>query len=105
MTIVLYVIMAVALAASMAKSKDKTILALKKGSKLSNVLIMLGAWSTTKIPMLLFEASSMGIKFTVLRLILDLFGVALIAYFTEKLLSTGEKEDIYQKAMHENSRC
>ena len=35
---------------------------LKKGSKFSNVLIMIGAWSTTKIPLLLFEASSMGIK-------------------------------------------
>lgn len=72
---------------------------LKKGSKLSNVLIMLGAWSTTKIPLLLFEASSMGVKFTGLRLVLDLFGIVIIAYFTEKILSKQEKEEIYNKAL------
>lgn len=71
---------------------------LKKGSKLSNVLIMIGAWSTTKIPMLLFEASSMGVKFMTIRFILDLFGIAIIAYSTEKLLSKEEKKEIYAKA-------
>lgn len=71
---------------------------LEKGSKLSNVLIMIGAWSTTKIPLLLFEASSMGIKFTATRFILDLFGIAVIAYTTEKLLSKSEKEEIYTRA-------
>lgn len=72
---------------------------LKKGSKLSNVLIMVGAWSTTKIPLLLFEVSAMGPKFTLIRLILDLFGIAIIAYFTEKLLSQKNKEEIYAKAL------
>lgn len=72
---------------------------LKKGSKLSNVLIMLGAWSTTKIPLLLFEASSMGIRFTIIRLVLNLFGIAAIAYVTEKFLPKEEKEEIYNKAM------
>jgi len=72
---------------------------LKKGSKLSNVFIMIGAWSTTKIPLLLFEASSMGLKFTTIRLIADLFGIAIIAYTTEKLLSKEEKENIYTNAL------
>lgn len=72
---------------------------LKKGSKLSNVLIMLGAWSTTKIPLLLFEASSMGIKFTIIRLVLNLFGIAAIAYITEKFLHKDEKDEIYNEAM------
>lgn len=71
---------------------------LKKGSKLSNVLIMVGAWSTTKIPLLLFEVSAMGPKFMLVRLILDLFGIAAIAYFTEKLLSPKDKEEIYKNA-------
>ncbi|MEL7648271.1 MAG: permease [Sedimentibacter sp.] len=71
---------------------------LKKGSKLSNVLIMIGAWSTTKIPLLLFEASAMGIRFMALRLVLDLFGIAAIAYTTEKMLSLEEKAEIYLKA-------
>lgn len=68
---------------------------LKKGSKFSNVLIMIGAWSTTKIPLLLFEASSMGIKFMITRFILDIFGIAIIAYTTERLLSKKEIDEIY----------
>ncbi len=35
---------------------------MKKGP-ISNILLFIGAWSTTKIPMLLFEISSMGQKF------------------------------------------
>ncbi len=71
---------------------------LKKGSKLSYVLIMIGAWSTTKIPLLLFEASSMGIQFTGLRFVLNLIGIGVIAYTTEKLLSKEDKEKIYERA-------
>ncbi|MHB1454620.1 MAG: permease [Saccharofermentanales bacterium] len=71
---------------------------LKKGSKLSNVFIMIGAWSTTKIPLLLFEVSAMGPKFTVIRLVLDLFGIAAIAYFTEKFLSRKDTEEIYARS-------
>ncbi len=72
---------------------------LKKGSKLSNVFIMLGAWSTTKIPLILFEASALGLKFMLLRLAMNILGIAFIAYFTEKVLSKEEKEEIYQKAL------
>jgi uncharacterized membrane protein YraQ (UPF0718 family) len=75
---------------------------LKKGSKLSNVFIMMGAWSTTKIPLLLFEASAMGVKFTILRFSLDIVGIAFIAYFTEKVLSQEEKQELYFNARREN---
>lgn len=71
---------------------------LKKGSKFSNVLIFIGAWSTTKIPLLLFEGSALGWKFTGLRFVINIFGIALIAYATEKLLSNKEKEKIYANA-------
>jgi uncharacterized membrane protein YraQ (UPF0718 family) len=72
---------------------------LKKGSKFSNVLIFIGAWSTTKVPLLLFEGSAMGWKFTGLRFAINIFGIAFIAYSTEKLLSKSEKETIYTNAM------
>lgn len=72
---------------------------LKKGSKLSNVFIMLGAWSTTKIPLILFEASALGPKFMLARLVMDLIGIAAIAYFTERMLSKEEIESIYQNAL------
>lgn len=71
---------------------------LKKGSKFSNVLIFIGAWSTTKIPLLLFEASAMGWKFMIARFIIDIPGILLIAYATEKLLTKSEKKSIYDSA-------
>ncbi|KNY28974.1 permease [Pseudobacteroides cellulosolvens] len=71
---------------------------LKKGSKFSNVLIFIGAWSTTKIPMLLFEASAMGWKFMGIRFLVDIPGIAIIAYITEKLLSKQDKAFIYEMA-------
>jgi uncharacterized membrane protein YraQ (UPF0718 family) len=71
---------------------------LKKGTKMSNVFIMLGAWSTTKIPLILFEASALGPKFMLIRLAMDTIGIAAIAYVTEKALSNEDKNPIYLKA-------
>lgn len=74
---------------------------IKKGSSLSNVLIFIGAWSTTKIPMLLFEMSAMGWKFMVTRFIVNIFGILLIAYITERVLKEMDKKEIYNKALSE----
>lgn len=71
---------------------------MKKGSRFSNVLIFIGAWSTTKIPLLLFEATSMGWKFMLTRFLIDLPIIAIIAYLTEKLLGEAEKATIYKNA-------
>jgi uncharacterized membrane protein YraQ (UPF0718 family) len=71
---------------------------LKKGAKISNALIMLGAWSTTKIPMILFETSAMGLKFMLTRLLLDLPGIAVIAFVTNRALDGRERENIYRNA-------
>lgn len=71
---------------------------MKKGSKYSNVLIFLGAWSTTKIPMMLFEASSMGLPFMLLRFALNLPVIAVIAHVTQRAMKKEEIEEIYAKA-------
>lgn len=44
----------------------------KKGSSSTNVFIFLAATSTVKIPMLAFEVGFLGIKFTLLRIIITL---------------------------------
>lgn len=72
---------------------------IKKGSKLSNVFIFIGAWSTTKIPLILFETSAMGWKFTALRFVINLFGIMGIAYITERLLNTEDRKALYASAM------
>ncbi len=69
---------------------------LKKGSSLFNVFIFIGAWSTTKIPMLTFEAASLGLPFTLIRLGLSIVGILLIAIFTEKALTKEQQEQIYE---------
>jgi len=71
---------------------------LKKGSKLSNVLIFIGAWSTTKIPLLLFEASSLGWGFMGMRFILDIPVILLIAAIIEKAIGEKEKNLIFENA-------
>lgn len=71
---------------------------LKKGCRIANILIFVGAWSTTKIPLILFEASSMGWKFMIARLIIDLPIIILIAHITERMTSDQEKAFIYENA-------
>lgn len=71
---------------------------MKKGVKFSNILIFIGAWSTTKIPMFLFEATALGTKFAVTRLLVDIPGIIIIAFILAKLISKDEITKIYQNA-------
>lgn len=69
---------------------------LKKGSSLRNVFIFIGAWSTTKIPMLTFEAASMGLPFTLVRLSLSIIGIFIIALVTERSLNIAQQSEVYK---------
>jgi uncharacterized membrane protein YraQ (UPF0718 family) len=72
---------------------------LKKGSSMRNVLVLLGAWSTTKIPMLMFEYANLGARFTFTRLAVDLVGIMGIAWLMDRLLGTRDREEIQAKAL------
>jgi uncharacterized membrane protein YraQ (UPF0718 family) len=69
---------------------------LKKGSSLLNVFIFIGAWSTTKIPMLTFEAANLGFAFTLTRLALSIVGILAIATVMDKALSKEQQKQIYE---------
>lgn len=71
---------------------------MKKGVKFSNILIFIGAWSTTKIPMFLFEMAALGAKFAFTRLLVDIPGIIIIAYILSKLISKQEIQKIYENA-------
>lgn len=71
---------------------------MKKGVKFSNVVIFLGAWSTTKIPMFLFEMASLGTKFALSRLIIDIFGIVIISRIISRIISKEEIKKIYINA-------
>jgi uncharacterized membrane protein YraQ (UPF0718 family) len=71
---------------------------LNKGASMRNVLILLGAWSTTKIPMLMFELTSMGARFTLTRLVIDLAGILIIALLLERFMKDTDRDEILAKA-------
>lgn len=71
---------------------------MKKGVKFTNVMIFLGAWSTTKIPMILFEMASLGTKFAFTRLVVDIFGIIIISRIISNLIPKKEITKIYLNA-------
>lgn len=71
---------------------------MKKGVRFSNILIFIGAWSTTKVPMFLFEMSALGAKFAVARLLIDIPGIIVISQVLCLLISKHEIKRLYKKA-------
>lgn len=71
---------------------------MKKGVKFMNIMIFIGAWSTTKIPMFLFEMAALGNKFAVSRLLIDIPGIIIIAFILSKITSKKEIEELYGNA-------
>ena len=74
---------------------------MKKGVKFTNILIFIGAWSTTKIPMFLFEMTSLGSKFAFTRLFVDIPGIIIMAHLLAKLIPQHEIDVLYKKASEE----
>jgi uncharacterized membrane protein YraQ (UPF0718 family) len=70
---------------------------MKKGVSFKNILIFIGAWSTTKIPMFLFELSSLGSAFAITRLMINIPGIIIIALILNRLISDDEVKIIYEK--------
>jgi len=73
---------------------------MKKGVSFKNILIFIGAWSTTKIPMVLFEATSLGLTFALTRLLVDIPGIIIIAYVISLFVSKEEVETMVRNAEH-----
>uniref|UniRef100_A0A7V3YI02 Permease n=1 Tax=Candidatus Caldatribacterium californiense TaxID=1454726 RepID=A0A7V3YI02_9BACT len=68
---------------------------LRKGVSLRNIWVFLGAWSTMKIPMLLFEIQNLGPVFAASRYFMSFLGVLAIAFLLDCFLSLEEKNRIY----------
>ncbi len=71
---------------------------MKKGASFSNILIFIGAWSTTKIPMLLFEMKALGFRFALARLAIDIPGIILIALALKAVVPKTEIARLYAAA-------
>lgn len=71
---------------------------LRKGTSIFNVLIFIGAWSTMKIPLLIFESTSLGYNFSILRLGINIIGIPLIALVINIFLKDKDRIEIYELA-------
>jgi uncharacterized membrane protein YraQ (UPF0718 family) len=71
---------------------------MKKGASFINILIFIGAWSTTKIPMLLFESAALGPRFALSRLAIDIVGIIGIALAIKAMLPEAEVDRLYRQA-------
>ena len=71
---------------------------MKKGASFPNILIFIGAWSTTKIPMLLFEMKALGFRFALARLAIDIPGIVLIALALKAVVPKEEVDRLYAAA-------
>lgn len=63
---------------------------LKKGCRMANAVIFLGAWATIKIPMLMMEIKFMGLSFALTRLALTLPAIIITGYLVERISGTGK---------------
>ncbi|MDV4152657.1 permease [Clostridium sp. AL.422] len=70
---------------------------LKKGVKFSNIIIFMNAWCVTKISTLMFEFSSLGYKFTLARLLIDIPGVIIMGYLVQFLMPKDELDRLYKE--------
>ena len=63
---------------------------MRKGSSFFNVMVFVGAWSTTKIPMFLFEYSALGPGFALVRLAANIPAILLMSLVISRLLPDDE---------------
>ncbi|MPN40736.1 hypothetical protein SDC9_188275 [bioreactor metagenome] len=71
---------------------------LKKGSKLSNVLVFIGASSNLRIPLLIFETLFIGLKFTSANIVSGIVSVLIVSFITNLILSPKDKQTLYSNS-------
>ncbi len=66
----------------------------KKGASIRNVFIFLGAWSTLKIPMFLFETAALGPVWSVTRWVMSVIGTLVIAITIERIMTPTDQQQM-----------
>ncbi len=69
---------------------------INEGDKFSNAIILLGAGSTMKIQMFLFEITSLGSAFAITRWVISLIAILVMGLLISKIVSVEEKEAVYK---------
>ncbi|QVK21014.1 permease [Mycoplasmatota bacterium] len=71
---------------------------LKKGARYANVLFFLMMWASAKIPIIFFQVTTLGLKFTVVSNIILILMFLVGSFIVEKLMGKKEIEHIVEKA-------
>jgi len=66
---------------------------LKKGAKISNIIVFLSAWACIKIPQEMVELQFLGVRFMLLRLSLTIIFVVIMGFFIEKVVEWSENRN------------
>ncbi|MGE5580054.1 MAG: permease [Bacillota bacterium] len=70
---------------------------MRKGASFYNVMVFLGAWSTLKVPIFLFETTSLGAAFSVTRWITNVFVIFAIAAVINATVPALEKKAVIER--------
>ncbi len=65
---------------------------IKKGARISNIIVFLSAWACLKIPQEMMELQFLGWKFMALRLVLTVIFVVLMGLLMERIIELDEKK-------------
>lgn len=69
---------------------------LRKGARVANVVIFLGAFAAIKVPMLLLESSFVGLRFSLVRFLLTVPGVVLTGYLMERMVPLEQENPAHE---------
>jgi len=67
---------------------------MKKGARISNIIIFLSAWACIKIPQEMVELQFLGFNFMILRLFLTILFVVIMGIFIEQIIELLDKKKI-----------
>ncbi len=65
---------------------------LKKGARVSNIIVFLSAWACIKLPQEMMELQFLGVKFMALRLILTVIFVSIMGISIEQIIEWNDKK-------------
>ncbi|MBN1861517.1 MAG: permease [Candidatus Thermoplasmatota archaeon] len=74
----------------------------KKGARISNIIVFLSAWACIKLPQELVELQFLGVDFMVSRLILTIIFVIFMGYIIERIVEWNEKGLTINRIENEN---
>jgi uncharacterized membrane protein YraQ (UPF0718 family) len=65
---------------------------IRKGARVSNIIVFLSAWACIKIPQEMVELQFLGAKFTAVRLVLTIIFVIVMGLFIERIIEPKQEE-------------